>query len=175
MKRYIAVLEIDNDEEIVGSIDATVSYTYRRNGTNYATTGSVEFKEESEKTYEDGLNEAWEAARKIVCLPSDGGHTPSTLIKIFGHDHQSTILKQNTAAEAVAKINEHENRIEVGDEVKYRSVVGVVLELHDDNSTSVMRTNGNVSTIYNKRELKKTGRHFPQIEELLQKMQEGNE
>lgn len=48
MKRYIAVLEIDDDEEIVGSIDATVSYTYRRNGTNYATSESVEFKAESE-------------------------------------------------------------------------------------------------------------------------------
>lgn len=48
MKRYIAVLEIDDDCEIVGSIDATVSYTYRENGTNYATTESVEFKAESE-------------------------------------------------------------------------------------------------------------------------------
>ena len=43
MKRYIAVLELDDDEEIVGSISATVSYTYRRNGTNYATSESVEF------------------------------------------------------------------------------------------------------------------------------------
>lgn len=48
MKRYIAVLEIDDDEDIVGSIDATVSYTYRVNGTNYATTESVEFKVEGE-------------------------------------------------------------------------------------------------------------------------------
>ena len=49
MKRYIAVLEIDDDREIVGSIDATVSYTYRDNGTNYVTTESVEFKAESEE------------------------------------------------------------------------------------------------------------------------------
>lgn len=48
MKRYIAVLEIEDDEDIVGSIDATVSYTYRENGTNYLTTESVEFKAESE-------------------------------------------------------------------------------------------------------------------------------
>lgn len=45
MKRYIAVLEIDDDEEI---IDASVSYIYRSNGTNYLTTESVEFKKESE-------------------------------------------------------------------------------------------------------------------------------
>lgn len=49
MKRYIAVLELDDDEEIVGSIDATVSYTYRRNGTNYTTSESVEFEAESEE------------------------------------------------------------------------------------------------------------------------------
>lgn len=48
MKRYIAVLEIDDDCEIVGNIDATVSYTYCENGTNYAITESVEFKAESE-------------------------------------------------------------------------------------------------------------------------------
>jgi len=48
MKRYIAILEVDDDCEIAGSIEATVSYTYRENGTNYATTESVEFKAESE-------------------------------------------------------------------------------------------------------------------------------
>lgn len=46
MKRYIAVLELDDDEEI---IDASVSYVYRSNGTNYLTTESVEFKEDSEE------------------------------------------------------------------------------------------------------------------------------
>ena len=49
MKRYIAVLEIDDDCEIVGRIEATASYTYRENGTNYATIESVEFKAESEE------------------------------------------------------------------------------------------------------------------------------
>ncbi len=49
MKRYIAILKIDDDEEVVGSIDATVSYVYRKNGTNYATTESVEFEVESEE------------------------------------------------------------------------------------------------------------------------------
>ena len=33
MKRYIAVIELDDDEEIVG--DANISYTYCSNGTNY--------------------------------------------------------------------------------------------------------------------------------------------
>lgn len=49
MRRYIAILELDDDEEIVGSIDATVSYTYRSNGTNYAISESVDFEAESEE------------------------------------------------------------------------------------------------------------------------------
>lgn len=124
------------------------------------------------KTYEDGLNEAWGAARKIG---SADGYKCGELEEIFGSGSVGYILDYLTASEAIDAIEKYESeRIKVGDEVKYRSVVGVVLE-HDDNSTSVMKTNGNVSTIYNKRDLKKTGRHFPQIEELLQKMQEGNE
>ena len=64
MKRYIAVLEIDDDEEIVGSIDATVSYTYRRNGTNYAISESVEF--EAEDCEEPHLDEWAEHCHKIT-------------------------------------------------------------------------------------------------------------
>lgn len=48
MKRYVAVLEIEDDMEIVGDIEAVANYTYRVNGTNYAYTESVEFKAESE-------------------------------------------------------------------------------------------------------------------------------
>lgn len=48
MKRYIAVLEIEDDCEIVGDIEAHVNYTYRVNGTYYRTDESVEFKVESE-------------------------------------------------------------------------------------------------------------------------------
>ena len=48
MKRYVAVLEIEDDVEIVGDIEAVANYTYRDNGTNYAYTESVEFKLEQE-------------------------------------------------------------------------------------------------------------------------------
>lgn len=45
MKRYIAVLEIEDDEEI---IDASVSYSYIYNGMNYKATERMKIKEESE-------------------------------------------------------------------------------------------------------------------------------
>lgn len=181
MKRYIAVIELDDEEEIVG--DANISYTYRSNGTNYGTDESVELKAEGEwqrmKTYEDGLNEAWEVARKMACLPSDGGYTAEKIAEIFGTSNESEILKRNTAAEVIAKIEEYENRIEVGDEVHtiYDDTPMVVVSIFNGNVTGEKRVvsvsiSGIISTLYAE-ELRKTGRHFPQITEVLKQMQEG--
>lgn len=59
------------------------------------------------KTYEDGLNEAWEAARKVVC---DEGYNYTELERIFGKKSPSRILETLTASEAIAKIEEYEEK-----------------------------------------------------------------
>lgn len=178
MKRYIAVLEIDDDDEI---IDASVSYVYRSNGTNYSTTESVEFKEESEdaknKTYEDGLNEAWELARYISCTPKEGGKSINWVEDVFGCGNRRYVLRRHSASEVIAKIEECENRIKVGDEV-------IDINSMSEKKSVVVRVSGSVITImegdgtvsrWEKEDFKKTGRHFSQIEEVLKQMQEGNE
>lgn len=174
MKRYIAVLEIEDDEDIVGSIEATASYTYRKNGTNYGTDENVEFKADDEgqrmKAYEDGLNEAWEAARKIACGDGYSCGRPSD---IFGNCSASYIFDHFTASEAIDAIEKYE-KIKVGDEVidsnsmsEKKSVVvqvnGTVITIMEDDGTAI-RTGI--------RGFKKTGRHFPQIEEVLKQMRE---
>ena len=66
MKKYIAVLELDGNEEI---IDASVSYVYRSNGTNYSTTESVEFKADAEEQSAiqiDNADTPIEVAQKII-------------------------------------------------------------------------------------------------------------
>lgn len=185
MKRYIATLELDNDEEI---IDASVSYVYRSNGTNYSTTESVEFKEESEKTYEDGLNEAWELAKKIEAPTAEGGLSGQELALIFKDGAQLyKVFKNYSARQAVTRIKEYEEEqkkaaeIKIGDEVHtiYDDTPMVVVNIFNEDVTGEKRVvsvsiSGIVSTRYVE-ELEKTGRHFPQIEEVLQKMQEGNE
>lgn len=172
MKKYIAVIEIDDDEEI---IDASVSYVYRSNGTNYSTTESVEFKEESEETYEDGLNEAWELARYISCTPNEGGKSIKWVEDVFGCGNRRDVLRNHSASEVIAKIEECENRIKVGDEVidsngmlEKRSVVVRV----SGSVITIMEGDGTVSR-WEKEDFKKTGRNFPQIEEVLKQMQEG--
>lgn len=44
MKKYMAILEIEDDFEIVGDIHASVTYTYIENGTLYANLDRVKFK-----------------------------------------------------------------------------------------------------------------------------------
>lgn len=164
MKKYIAVLEIEDDEEI---IDAKVTYFYSSNGMNYKATEKMELKEESEdaknKTYEDGLIEAWKLARDIICEPDKRS-------KIFGVDVASAILKNYTVMQAIDKVKENEER-KIGDEVEFNSNKGVILEF-DEDSTTIMIPSGRTVNVYDKGIIKKTGRHFPQIEEVLKQIQE---
>lgn len=164
MKKYIAVLEIEDDEEI---IDAKVTYFYSSNGMNYKATEKMELKEESEdaknKTYEDGLIKAWELARDIICEPDKRS-------KIFGVDVASAILKNYTVMQAIDKVKENKER-KIGDEVEFNSNKGVILEF-DEDSTTIMIPSGRTVNVYEKGIIKKTGRHFPQIEEVLKQLKE---
>ena len=169
----IAVIELDDDEEIVG--DANISYTYRSNGTNYGTDEGVELKAEDEmKTYEDGLNEAWEAARKIAC---NDGYTWTELENIFNSRSMNSIISFFTASEVIEKINHYEEtkvEIKVGDEVTDNDGWnGVVTCISPDGEYLVVTLQDGSALRWEKEHFKKTGRHFPQIAEVLKQMQEG--
>lgn len=121
------------------------------------------------KTYEDGLNEAWEVARKIVC---NDGYNFLELEDIFERRSISDILKTNTIAEAIDKIEKYESKVfEVGDEVV--NAIGkksVAMRVSDEYIT-VVEGDGTAS-IWEKKGFKKTGRHFPQIDEILKELKE---
>lgn len=75
----------------------------------------------STKTYAQGLADAWDLAKKIRVQPSNGGIPKSELEEIFGTTFIDTIFKNNTYAEALAKIEAYEkekSEIKVGDEVR---------------------------------------------------------
>jgi hypothetical protein len=126
------------------------------------------------KTYEDGLNEAWELARKIGGI--DNGYTSGELSDIFGTCSAEYIFDNLTISETMDAI-ENSERIKVGDEVvnKY-GWKRVVTNTHINGEVTLMDSNGNFYT-YCKEEvsdldLKKTGRHFPQIEEMLKQIKD---
>lgn len=185
MKRYIAVIELDDEEEIVG--DANISYTYRSNGTNYGTDESVELKAEGEgqrmKTYEDGLNEAWECAKKIEAPTVEGGLSGRELALIFKDGATLyKVLKNYSAREAVTRIKEYEEEqkkaaeIKIGDEVTDNDGwKGVVTHISSDGEYLLVVLRDGNAIRWEKEHFKKTGRHFPQIAEVLKQMQEGDE
>ena len=131
----------------------------------------------------EGRNEAWETARKIV-LQSESGWDYDTLQELFGFRYVSDILRDLTATEAIEKIRAYENqkkqeedeRIKVGDEVKKVSngIKGIVIKVADEETNNhVVFEDG--SEWLSDFVIRKTGRHFPEIEEVLKKMQEGKE
>ena len=80
------------------------------------------FGELQDEAYQAGLNDAWEAAKKIVGDTDHGGIAMGTLCEIFDTRSYSFIMRENTAREAIAKLKayedgNHSDRIEVGDEV----------------------------------------------------------
>lgn len=119
-----------------------------------------------DEAYQRGLNDAWEAARKIADIPYGEEK------KVFGSDGW-TFIANHTAQEAIEEIRQYEQKkeeIQVGDEVVSTCGKAVVHEVNE----------GNVYYIYADGErgynpinqVRKTGRHFPEIVEVLQKMRE---
>ena len=120
-------------------------------------------------TYEDGMRDAWEMAKKIVSDITHGGYSTRELVEIFGAEYtyggSTKILHKLTATEAAEKITawEESKRIHVGDVVEVgekgtESYTGtaVVTNTFDD-SCYLLFTDGE-SEIFENRCITKTGR-----------------
>lgn len=140
-------------------------------------------KEVARLNYEQGLNDAWECARKII-QEEPFGLTTGELEQIFDTHSIATVIERNTASEAIAKIKEYEenqkqidDEIKVGDEVIYDGGrIGVIVQVdkYGYRSYQIMNNHGECGCWITD-DIKKTGRHFPQIAEVLKQMQEGKE
>ena len=114
--------------------------------------------------YRRGLNDAWEAARKIIHM-SEG-----ELLNIFTECYSAVctalqVLLKYDVSEAIEKLKAYEekqnDKIEVGDEVTPKRNVGwkgVVVGIDDDNA--MVMTSDGYSAMYQIEILCKTGRHF---------------
>lgn len=130
------------------------------------------------KTYEDGLNEAWELAREVISSPNSENKSFTWVREnVIGSDVALfDIIRNYSASEIIEEIKKYEEEIKVGDEVvnKY-GWKRVVTNTHMNGEVTLMDSNGDFY-VYCKAEvsdldLKKTGRHFPQIEDVLKQMQ----
>lgn len=132
-------------------------------------------EEKKNEAYQRGLADAWETARKIVTMP-DRDFINSDILDL---DPGESIFTKYTASEAIAKIKEYEDgkqEIKVGDEVE-RILNGEVdskaVFLGDDDGyfRCLFWTGSCFTTLcYPKKQFRKTGRHFPEIAAVLEKM-----
>jgi len=125
----------------------------------------------TDKTYSDGLNDAWELAKKIY----DTTHADRN--KIFGMDNSCNGIKNVfdmfKPEEALAKIEayEKEKEIKVGDVVEdEEGTKALVIDEATENTCFVFTENGCVEDWY-KMDLKKTGNKIS-IESLLRQIGE---
>lgn len=129
--------------------------------------------------YQKGLKDAWECARKIADMPYGEEE------KAFGSGGWTFIIN-HTASEAIEKIRQYEQekeeQIQVGDEV-IRHYKNEFMEGDDAPSIFLSEEDGHFRCLafngrsimiaeYPKNQYRKTGRHFPEIAEVLQKMKE---
>lgn len=150
--------------------------------------GAVTKAEVAKMEYERGLNDAWEAARRIMLCKSKGGLGYEVVLKIFqraditGTEHFD-ILHEWPASEAVVKIKKYEEKqkqaeekekFKVGDEVISDARRFIVLGI-DASGWYNMWCLDNGLTYDNlcSKDLTKTGRSFPQLAELFKQMKEG--
>lgn len=128
--------------------------------------------------YENGLNDAWEAARKVVALSTVDRR------KVFGSEYMYSILENHTASEAIEKIRQYEQEKEKelgiqgyfknGEEViDADGTKAVILRVSEDNYCQVYTEKGCIENWHiHTYKFHKTGRHFPEIAAVLAKMNE---
>lgn len=132
--------------------------------------------------YQRGLDDAWEAAEKI-CNHYDGCFTNSAREAIFGTHEVSVIMRGNTASEALEKIaawkqkKAEDEEVKVGDEILHagfpqnKAIITRIIS----GCWSCMNEHGDVFELNDEVKQKrwsKTGRNFPEIVEVFEKMQE---
>lgn len=126
--------------------------------------------------YQKGLSDAWEAARKLWEIDI------STLHKIFYKETRMDCYMYYTATEAIAKFKEYEDEdkqkeIKIGNEVKaFEKKPFIVTGFgYGDNEEDVycygFVTENGISTSAKKNSCVRTGRHFPELAAVLEKMQ----
>ena len=131
--------------------------------------------------YQQGLNDAWEAARKICNEPEDGGLPAGAVVELFGRNGP---ILGCSAQNAINKIKAYEEQqkadgIKVGDEVEWEGEKIIVTQTFTPNLQKPqlhgIGSNGCVYYAILIEDVKKTGRHFPQVVELIKAMKEGAE
>jgi len=122
--------------------------------------------------YSKGAEDAWEFVREIY---KDDGLTDKDLQECFGYDLFTTAIMNLSYQEMKAKFDAwkaEREQIRVGDEVEICGTIGIVTRVPylDEERVHYIAKSGTAYCNNSYAEIKKTGRHFGEIEELLKKI-----
>jgi hypothetical protein len=131
------------------------------------------FGELQDEAYQRGLEDAWEAARKIALMDTETSENVTGYFGLF------RIMENLTPMQAIAKLKAYEEKqkysIEVGDEVEWAGDKYVVTYLNYDIETSeitdydLLAYDGSVVDHVKKCAFTKTGKHYD-IQSILEAM-----
>ena len=139
--------------------------------------GVANMHNECEAAYQKGVNDMYAATRKICLNTEDGALSIDTLSSIFGKASTYAMIRDYQPMEIISKLREYEQeqeKIKVGNEVNGKGGRGIITKIGDDGAHfNVMWENGSTG-YYMIEDFKKTGRHFPEIADVLRKMKGEN-
>lgn len=133
-------------------------------------------KDLAKDIHQRGQNEAWEAARKVVLSPDEGGTSLPTLFAIFGSGSMQHVFRNFSASEVIEKLKACEEKqkadeeIKVGDEViDADDDVYIVTYIYGEQFDGIYPQTGMCVEGSALTSAKKTGRHF-EIDKILEEM-----
>jgi hypothetical protein len=123
---------------------------------------------------EQGMYMAWECARRLI--------SDSEFREVFGNYTSDEIIENFPASEAVAKYEEQQKQKEeeicVGDEVilkreNTKAVVCNISKYTDKQPYSILMGDDGMTVYVNKNDITKTGKHYSQIDEVIEQLRRG--
>lgn len=124
-------------------------------------------------SYDSGLNDAWELAKKIMLGKDEGGVSYTELFAVYGTSDIEEILNYSPE-EALAKMEAYEKEqaeIKVGDVVVVNNdIKGVVLDEGGNEDELIVFTENACVEPCLKGYLSKTGEHLNEVQSILQQL-----
>ena len=132
-----------------------------------------------EAAYRRGLNDAWKLTQKIFCFVEDGGMKSEELRNAFGTGVTAEIaalpIEKVMSTLTTYETKKKAEEIKVGDEVSSNMIRrGIVTRVdnYESGAWCYVMGSGGSSCSTPMRNLRKTGKYFPQVAELLAAMEE---
>lgn len=167
----------DNDGKCTECWDREIPTTPIQKATSAFVAMGTALKEHV-SSYNQGLQDAWELAKKIAMEKSNGGFDVYEIVGIFGFNDMDAIFMSYTPQEALAKLKAYEEaqeekrkaeemaKIHVGDVVKYDGIQAVVMDIDTVGNVALFTENACIESWIPQCLVKKTSKNID-VESLL--------